>query len=302
MGCMVDKSLPPPAGLFVLLARNAPVGVILRRGPTRWVQLIKWNTDTDAFEPGQWFKGRIYEHKCDLSPDGKLFVYFAKKSGNSYKNPDYGDSWTAISKPPHFTALALWPVYGIWYGGGMFRSNQVVWLNYNNEPHPNHQPKAIEVVQDETWHFGLGVLPERMNRDGWEAIQTGKDIARRVNEDSPKLLEWNRHDYWIEKLDKPTIWYKRWGNYALQKHYFGYRAHRGAVDKFILVDRRTSHKFDLAHARWAAVDQQGRLIAAKEGKLFSASVSDGDLALMELADFNANKPEQVRTPSWARRW
>src|SRR5262245_20931756 len=123
---------PAPARLFVLLARNAPVGVILRRGPTQWTQLIKWNTDTDTFEAGQWFKGRIYEDKCDLSPDGKMLVYFAKKSGNAFKHPDYGDSWTAISKPPYFTALALWPIYGIWWeggGGGLFRSDKEVLLN-----------------------------------------------------------------------------------------------------------------------------------------------------------------------------
>ena len=29
--------------LFVVLARDADVGVILRRGPTRWVQMIKWD-------------------------------------------------------------------------------------------------------------------------------------------------------------------------------------------------------------------------------------------------------------------
>src|SRR5690349_10075456 len=44
---------PPPARLFVLLASNSPVGVILRRGPTDWVQMIKWHTDTDKFEEGQ---------------------------------------------------------------------------------------------------------------------------------------------------------------------------------------------------------------------------------------------------------
>jgi len=41
---------------------------------------------------------------------------------------------------------------------------------------------------------------------------------------------------------------------------------------------------------------------AKEGKLFSGVVLDGELALTELADFNADKPEQVATPDWARRW
>src|SRR5689334_24179596 len=46
-----------PCRLFCILARDAATGVIFRRGPSRWVQLIKWNTATDTFEPGQWFHG-----------------------------------------------------------------------------------------------------------------------------------------------------------------------------------------------------------------------------------------------------
>ncbi len=103
---------PTPARLYVILAREAPVAVIFRRGPSRWVQMIKWHTDTDTFEEGQWFKGRVYESKCDLSPDGKLLIYFVLKANRVH--PDYGYTWTAISKPPYFTALALWKELGTW--------------------------------------------------------------------------------------------------------------------------------------------------------------------------------------------
>ena len=56
----------PPARLFVILAREAPVGVIFRRGPAGQTLLIKWDTAHDTFEYGQWLKGRIYERRCDL--------------------------------------------------------------------------------------------------------------------------------------------------------------------------------------------------------------------------------------------
>jgi hypothetical protein len=294
----------PPARLFVLLAREAPVGVILRRGPSDWVQMIHWDTKKDIFTPGQWFHGRIFENKCDLSPDGKLFIYLAHRGANSFYHPDYSDTWTAISKPPYFTALALWSLYTISYGGGLFRDNRSVWLNHKHiqQPHPNHPPQGLEVIQDGSWSFSMRVFPERMTRDGWEAIQTGKDVAHRITENSPELLEWQRWDYWIEKLDRPSIWYKRWGSYALQKHYFGYRAQRGDVQKVELVDRRTSQKWELSGARWADIDQQNRLILAQDGKIFSAAVQQGELSLTKLADFNAHKPESVETPAWAQRW
>jgi len=112
---------PPPPRISVLLARESPIAVILRRGPSKLVRLLKWNTETDNVEPGQWFKGRIYEECCDLSPSGKYFVYWAsKETGDPSK-------WTAISRPPYLTALKLWPAY--WAGGGLFQSDSELFVN-----------------------------------------------------------------------------------------------------------------------------------------------------------------------------
>ena len=75
----------PPCRLFVIHAREQPVALILRRGPARWYHLISWRTDTDTFEHGAWFRGRIYEDRCDLSPDGELFLYFALQGGELFR-------------------------------------------------------------------------------------------------------------------------------------------------------------------------------------------------------------------------
>jgi hypothetical protein len=86
--------------LFVILARAAPVAVVLRRGPSKDVLLLRWDLATDSFEAGQWLSGRIYERRCDLSPSGERFIYFAANH-----RPPLG-TWTAVSRPPYFTALA----------------------------------------------------------------------------------------------------------------------------------------------------------------------------------------------------
>ena len=39
---------------FVLLARQAPVGVVIRRGPSKWWHLTLWDTRHDRFTSGQW--------------------------------------------------------------------------------------------------------------------------------------------------------------------------------------------------------------------------------------------------------
>jgi hypothetical protein len=63
-----------PCRLFVYLARDAPAGLVLRRGPSAWTRLSLWHTDSDTFLHGQWFRGRIYERRSDLSADGSLWV------------------------------------------------------------------------------------------------------------------------------------------------------------------------------------------------------------------------------------
>ena len=117
-----------PCRLFGILARESPVAVVFRRGPSKYCELIHWNTETDELSRGQWFHGRIYERRCDLSPDGRLLIYFAM---NGAWESETKGAWTAISKPPYFTALALWPKGDCWNGGGLFIDQQTIWLNHS---------------------------------------------------------------------------------------------------------------------------------------------------------------------------
>jgi len=42
-----------PCRLQVYLAQDAPIGLVLRRGPAAWARLSLWHTDTDIFKHGQ---------------------------------------------------------------------------------------------------------------------------------------------------------------------------------------------------------------------------------------------------------
>ena len=104
---LVEISGPGDAcRLFVYLARDAPMAVVLSRGPTDWAQLSLWHTDTDTLEHGQWIKGRVYERRSDVSSDGSLFCGFVRQSGGREDNR--ADTWIAVSRPPYFSALAVW--------------------------------------------------------------------------------------------------------------------------------------------------------------------------------------------------
>src|SRR5688500_8741161 len=115
-----------PARLHVLLAREAPVGLVFRRGPSKQVCTFLWDRTTDRFTLGQWLKGRIYERRADLSPDGKHVIYFAM---NGKWQSETGGSWTAISRAPWLTAIALFNKGDCWEGGGLFATKNRYWLN-----------------------------------------------------------------------------------------------------------------------------------------------------------------------------
>lgn len=139
---------PPPCRLSVIFASHAPLAVVLRRGPTHWVQLVLWNTLTDEFEPGQWFHGKLYPERCALSPRGELMVYFAYKRGRVDQAGGHRREFTAVSRPPYLTALALWPWLGTWGGGGHFTDARTLVLGANHvpAPHPDHVPKRLKVL------------------------------------------------------------------------------------------------------------------------------------------------------------
>jgi hypothetical protein len=160
--------------LHVLPARDAPVAVVLRRGPSGWYHVIRWHTDTDRFEHGAWFKGRIYEHKCDVSPDGELLLYFVLKGswGTSYKG-----SWTAISRAPWLHALGLWPQGDTWGGGGRFIDNRTATLwswSTGDQPHPDHPGLGLQIVE------GRSTTEHRERFEVTRTDWSGRDHAGRV--------------------------------------------------------------------------------------------------------------------------
>jgi hypothetical protein len=106
----------------------------------------------DTFQCGQWLKGRVYERRCDPSPNGELLLYFAANYGKPYR------SWSAISRPPFLTALALWPKGDGWGGGGHFLSENRIELN--------HRTSEMELASGFSIPKSLRVRPFG-KRPGW---------------------------------------------------------------------------------------------------------------------------------------
>src|SRR5262249_27813719 len=114
------SKLPPPPRLHVLLAREAPLGLIIRRGPHRYSCTLLWDRGNDTFQLGQWVKARLYPERCDLSPNGQHFIYFAL---DGYRHSESRGSYTAVSRAPYLKALSFYPRGDTWGGGGLFINN-----------------------------------------------------------------------------------------------------------------------------------------------------------------------------------
>ena len=149
--------------MHVIPALACDKALILRRGPTDHVASILWDRATGAFELGQWLKGRIYEHRSDLSPDGRHMIVFA---GTGVR------SWTAISRAPWLTALTFLPQNSSWHGGGAFTPDGRVWLNGGGEI-PEGAPDGLRQAETDAYPHGTdgfhmgGLYAAMMARRGW---------------------------------------------------------------------------------------------------------------------------------------
>jgi hypothetical protein len=285
---------PVPARIYFIPARTSPSAVVFRWGPSKWIQILKWNTDKDIFEGGQWFRGRIYERRSDLSPDGSMLVYFAQKiNGRTLSDRGYTYAWTAVSKPPYITALALWPKGDCWHGGGLFQDNETLILNHKPDaanPHPSHLPHGIKVVlKNNVCGENDPLFSERLQRDGWDLKQDwvvedrGYPLFFRTRQ--PQIREKSNADgSLVIRLTRSIEGIK----YA---------------EEFAVLNSEGSTLFRVERANWVDWDQRGRLVFARDGKILEGQLR-GNNVLDErvLVDLNSAKPVTVRSPEWASRW
>lgn len=300
--------------LFVILAREAPVGVIFRRGPSEWTKIIKWNTDSDTFEFGTSFHGKIFHERSDISPDGSKLIYFATKYSNLHR--EFPTAWTALSKVPWLTALCTWPNLDTHYGGGLFESNTKAWINQDiwsqgGVTDGSALPRNFEVsyenpLWDHDWHN-----LSRLERSGWKPIEEypwGSVPALRLQSDGTRAWEPTNPDcpmntpaYIRTVHEKPIAG----GEFILIITSI-FHHYQPNTQTFELRNNHQKTTISIEGAVWVDWDKRGRLVYAKQGKLFAVDTADigrsGEIRSKELAEFNSLKPKRVKSPDWAREW
>jgi hypothetical protein len=242
---------------------------------------IAWNRRTDEFEIGQWLKGRIYERRSDLSPDGQHFIYFAM---NGNKESETHGSWTAISRAPHLKAVGLWGKGDCWHGGGLFLDNKSYWINDGYGHQMMKKPMGlsrIDHVEGANDYGGecLGVYYLRLLRDGW-ALK-----LRHTKSPSIDTFEKNLCGGWrLRKLAVGTT------NPPAGKGCY--------YDEHAMIPPDSSTAIECKEWEWADADSK-RLYWCAHGKLFAAPMLRSGPRLdeaVELFDFQPMTFEPIAAP------
>lgn len=257
--------------LHVLLARDKPVGVVIRRGPSKTFCTLLWDLRTDRFAMGQWIRARIYPMRSDLSPDGRYLVYFAL---NGRWQSETRGSYTAISRAPYLKAIALYPKGDAWGGGGLWTGPRTFWLNHRD---PREAPlrSTGEVAPDPGVHRPGGIYEcpyvyyEQLQRDGWSVVGDRDDGGV------------------IGTFEK------RAGAWTLRKTLFFDDSYRC---RHALVHRETGTAHDCADWEWAEVRGAG-FLHAERGCLYrtKATLKHG-IEKRLVRDFNGMRFEAIAAP------
>ena len=279
--------------------RNLPYTEYVRRAPVPcrlfagWVQLIRWRTNTDSSNPASGSAAKIDAARCDLSPSGERLIYFAVSYKQRSLDRGYTGTWTAISRPPYFTALALWPLGDTWWGGGLFVDDTIVRLNHpehQTQCHPDHlPPTSLRILVEPMVFWDCTVLSERMDRDGW----TLHSQAKRVYRGQTIAGEYP------QRLEKPDP--------KARRSLFLLDLSDGILNSrpfhYTVVYRKTGADILSFEAEWADWDQQGQLAYASQGKLWRATFAPRGrtIEMRAIADFNASRPDPQPSPEWAIR-
>jgi hypothetical protein len=253
---------------------------MIRRGPSEWCHIGRWDVANDVYEPGAWFRGTIYPQKCDLSPDGRWLLYSAMKVGSDWPA---GDVYEAISRLPWLTALAAWNS-GTTYTRGMhFVDNPT--LSNVGDPDVGDAAPCLR-------RYGL-----RWTRAGQFAVE-----HRRGWRESKGTLPREAGGPWDENRRVEMV--KSHPRQPMTLHVDGrYAAFRaGDPDDgsptYWLGDGDDIEPLD--GVQWADWGGDGRLLMATGGGRLRARLLGGET--IRVADLTQLLPQATPAPRWAGQW
>jgi hypothetical protein len=156
--------------IHLLAAKEAPTVVILQRKRTKLFHIITVDTEKHLVKEGSWFRGRLYEMKCDVSFDGEFMVYLAIGKGSGKFT-----SWSGLCRLPWLKTLVESKNPGSNWGGGYFADRKVLVTN-GWEKVPSAADIPFTLAPGPLTYLAAedrGILDKKFERDGFKRIGDG---------------------------------------------------------------------------------------------------------------------------------
>lgn len=271
--------------LFGVPARDAPVVAVVRRGPSDWCRLGRWDVgDEPSWTPGAWLRATVYPQRCALSPDGRWLSYFALGGPARWAA---GGTYVAVSRLPWATALAAWGTDGTWTRGAEFVDDRDVWEL--GEPDEG----TAGPLRDRwgmQWVRPASYAVER--RSGWSEA-AGSTPYDQYDPDDP----WD-----LRRAPTLTMARRRPAG-------TGVLTVTGAYAAFRTFDRDTygapDYRLDggpLPDVQWADWAPGGALLVATADGRLHVRAGDAPHQVTWEVDLSADRPEPQPPPAQAREW
>ena len=267
--------------VYCILATDAPVVAVFRRGPTHWSHVGRWDLAQRRYEPGAWLRGRIFPRRSDLSPDGRLLCYFAHKSGATW---EHGEAYVAVSKLPWLAALQAFGTCGTWTRGYYFNEDDGC---------DDAEPVKLPVP------YGLRSIP---------AVQFANERRRGWVEaaDCPPR---DPEDIWDQRRNARMQKCQPGGTLTLCAESVGWAGGEFGVDQAV-DGLRVRYSLEsgenvelLDDLQWADWDREGRLlVATRSGNLQIRNVTADHSEILFEEDLSILEPNPTPAPAWAQRW
>lgn len=269
--------------IFCIPATESPILAVLRRGPSEWYHVGRWNVEEWTYEPGAWFRGRLFPQKCDLSPDGRWFAYSAHQPKARWPA---GTIYEAISRLPWLSALAAWEA-GTTYSRGI-RFDVEVRTSDLGPPDIGDETPCLK-------QYGL-----RVNRAHQFAVERRRGWVE-TEDSAPR----DPRDIWDEKrrvrMSKP----QPSGSAVLEVEgtYAAFRDNSQARDPASYTVVEDFDIIGLERAQWADWTPSGILLMATvDGSLEAHEWSHGVKRKIFAHDLASVQPTPTAAPEWALAW
>jgi hypothetical protein len=257
--------IPPPPRLYAIVARTSPWAVVIRRGPSKWFHIFRWDLESGKLEDGVWFHGLVYPWRCDIDDDGRLFLFFMRATING-KNDVYAGVLCLLTQE----AKTHWLVGTTWSGGFIFSDEARTPTEAKRMLiHVDGRPTLVEPTQK---HFG------NERHHGW--WDSGVDPGAVPPTPDP----WGQTANLIKRLPSATL------------HLTDVQYRRSPAYSVDYPDGRSDPLTDVV---WADADHRSRLLTATSTGLLRIQTIESDgLSTVVEHDLRGMRPRLSPRIDW----